>query len=75
MSWMVRTEPRYFTLGMIPRAVLNSLPEFRFSFSTSLLSPLRPAPMLGEHTKEALGEWLGLSEKEIRELKDQGALT
>ncbi len=46
-----------------------------FSFSMSLLSPLRPAPMLGEHTKEALSEWLGLSENDIRELKDQGALT
>lgn len=46
-----------------------------FTYSSSLLAPLRPAPMLGEHTKDALGEWLGLSEKEIRELKDQGALT
>jgi crotonobetainyl-CoA:carnitine CoA-transferase CaiB-like acyl-CoA transferase len=46
-----------------------------FTFSSSLLAPLRPAPMLGEHTKDALGDWLGLSENEIRELKEQGALT
>ncbi len=46
-----------------------------FTFSSSLLAPLRPAPMLGEHTKDALGDWLGLSENEFRELRDQGALT
>nr|NIO12032.1 hypothetical protein [Deltaproteobacteria bacterium] len=46
-----------------------------FTFSSSLLAPLSPAPMLGEHTKNCLSEWLGLSDNEIGELKGQGALT
>ena len=45
-----------------------------FSFGTSLLAPLRPAPVLGEHTSQALEEWLGLSEEECKALEAQGAL-
>ncbi len=45
-----------------------------FSFSSSLLSRLRPAPVLGEHTRDALNDWLGLTEVEVRELEDQGGL-
>jgi len=45
-----------------------------FTFSASLLAPLRPAPFLGEHSRVALEEWLGMSESEVRELEDQGAL-
>jgi formyl-CoA transferase len=33
--------------------------------------PLRRPPLLGEHTEEVLSEWLGMSEKEIEELRSQ----
>jgi len=45
-----------------------------FSFSRSAIAPLAPAPALGEHTEQALGEWLGLTADEARSLGEQGAL-
>jgi crotonobetainyl-CoA:carnitine CoA-transferase CaiB-like acyl-CoA transferase len=38
------------------------------------VAPLEPAPLLGEHTKEALSEWLGLDDAAIAELKQAGAI-
>lgn len=45
-----------------------------FSFARNGIAPLAPAPNLGEHTEQALGEWLGLSPDEARALGEQGAL-
>lgn len=45
-----------------------------FAFSLSLLSPCRPAPSLGEHTREVLHEWLNLPDSEIAEIEKQGTL-
>ncbi len=45
-----------------------------FSFGTSRLAPPFPAPEMGEHGKEALDQWLGLSESEVAVLEDEGAL-
>ena len=33
-----------------------------------------PCPALGEHNKEILGEWLGMSEKEVERLQADGIL-
>jgi len=38
------------------------------------VAPVKPAPLLGEHTKEALGEWLGLSAAEVEALRADGAV-
>ena len=35
---------------------------------------VEPAPLLGEHNEAVLGDWLGLSEDEIAELKRDGVL-
>ena len=35
---------------------------------------VEPAPLLGEHNEAVLGDWLGLSEDEIAELKIDGVL-
>jgi len=45
-----------------------------FTFTASSLSPLRPAPALGEHTTEAITDWLGLTDTEIGNLQEQGVL-
>jgi benzylsuccinate CoA-transferase BbsF subunit len=45
-----------------------------FSLSSASLPLPRSAPGLGEHTKEVLCGWLGLTEQEIVTIKDKGAL-
>jgi crotonobetainyl-CoA:carnitine CoA-transferase CaiB-like acyl-CoA transferase len=35
---------------------------------------IAPAPLLGEHTKEVFDSWLGLSERDIAGLKDEGVV-
>ena len=36
--------------------------------------PLKPAPLLGEHSADVLGEWLGLSEGDVAALRQKGAI-
>jgi formyl-CoA transferase len=35
---------------------------------------IKPAPLLGEHTTEVFGAWLGLSAKDVAGLKDEGVI-
>jgi formyl-CoA transferase len=35
---------------------------------------IAPAPLLGEHTREVFGDWLGLSERDVAGLKDEGVV-
>src|SRR5438445_4378461 len=37
-------------------------------------APVKPAPLLGEHTAEALGDWLGLSAEEAVALREAGVV-
>jgi formyl-CoA transferase len=36
--------------------------------------PVKPAPLLGEHTKEALGDWLGFDAAAVEALKKDGVV-
>jgi crotonobetainyl-CoA:carnitine CoA-transferase CaiB-like acyl-CoA transferase len=36
--------------------------------------PIKPAPLLGEHTTEALGDWLGLSAADVEALRKEGVV-
>ena len=45
-----------------------------FAFERSAVAPLKPAPGLGEHTHEVLGEWLDMPASEIGALEEDGAL-
>jgi crotonobetainyl-CoA:carnitine CoA-transferase CaiB-like acyl-CoA transferase len=38
------------------------------------VAPVKPAPLLGEHTTEALGDWLGLSAAEVEALHKDGVV-
>jgi benzylsuccinate CoA-transferase BbsF subunit len=46
-----------------------------FTFGRSALPAPKPAPHLGEHTREVLAEWAGLDAAEIADLQAQGVLT
>jgi benzylsuccinate CoA-transferase BbsF subunit len=45
-----------------------------FTFGTSQVEPLVPPEAMGEHTRQALTEWIGLTAAEIDELDAAGAL-
>ena len=42
--------------------------------SQSPVSYRRPPPMLGEHTEEVLGEYLGIGKDEVAGLKERGVV-
>ena len=37
-------------------------------------APVEPAPLLGEHTAEVFGEWLGMSAADIEQLRVDGVV-
>jgi benzylsuccinate CoA-transferase BbsF subunit len=45
-----------------------------FTLSSSAFAPSRPAPSLGQHSREVLREWLALPENEIEALEKEKAL-
>jgi benzylsuccinate CoA-transferase BbsF subunit len=52
-------------------SIYNNLP---FRLSRTAVRPTRPAPLLGEHTREVLRDLLGLSEGEIDDLQAEEVL-
>jgi len=72
-------EPQVEARGMkieTPHPVAGTVPGVAnpIKFSDSELTYRRAAPMLGEHTDEVLGDWLGMDETRIEGLKKGGAL-
>lgn len=50
------------------------IPGCPINYSKTPVGQLKPAPLVGEHTKEVLTELLGLNEDEFQKLKDDGVL-
>jgi crotonobetainyl-CoA:carnitine CoA-transferase CaiB-like acyl-CoA transferase len=70
-------EPTFQTRGIIqtqhhPSGELQ-MPTFPVRFDGKP-PKIAPAPLLGEHTKEVFGEWLGMSERDVAGLKDDGVI-
>jgi len=42
--------------------------------SETPVSYRRPAPLLGQHTEELLGEYLGMSSAEVAALREKGVV-
>jgi crotonobetainyl-CoA:carnitine CoA-transferase CaiB-like acyl-CoA transferase len=36
--------------------------------------PIKPAPLLGEHTADVFGEWLGINPVDVDQLRSDGVL-
>ena len=45
-----------------------------FAFGEHPLASFEPAPLLGEHNRDILRQWIGISDEEITALASQGAL-
>jgi len=70
-------EPTFQTRGIIqtqhhPSGELR-MPTFPVRFDGKP-PKIAPAPLLGEHTNQVFGDWLGMSERYVTGLKDDGVI-
>jgi formyl-CoA transferase len=35
-------------------------------------APVKPSPLLGEHTADVLGDWLGIGDRDVAALREKG---
>jgi 2-methylfumaryl-CoA isomerase len=68
----VSTDNPIFSMVEQPGVGRYLVPGQPMHFSASERHPAAPAPRLGQHTNEILGDLLGLSDAEIGKLHDQG---
>ncbi|MGA1792218.1 MAG: CaiB/BaiF CoA transferase family protein [bacterium] len=57
-----------------PRAGVLSFPGMPYHLSRHDRDPIRPAPLLGQHNTDVLGEGLGYSKDDLARLRRQGIL-
>ncbi|SVB13316.1 uncharacterized protein METZ01_LOCUS166170, partial [marine metagenome] len=62
----------YFTLVEHPQQGAIKLTGDPFRFSTVDKMPLRPAPLLGEHTEQILTEMIGIDTTQVMSLRERG---
>ena len=70
-------EPSFAERGIIqtmqhPNGELR-MPTFPVRFDGAP-APVKPSPLLGEHTAEVFGNWLGISGADLRALHDEGVV-
>src|SRR5271166_4548924 len=70
-------EPSFVERGIIqtmqhPKGQLR-MPTFPVRFDGAP-APVKPAPLLGEHTTEVFGEWLGMRAADIERLRSDGVV-
>jgi len=60
----------------VAHLVAGTLPYTRapFRMAASPAVPVRPAPLLGQHTDLVLGQRLGLTSSDLAELRQQGVI-
>lgn len=57
-----------------PVAGRQKMPNTPLKFSQTPIALEEPAPLLGQHTEQVLGEWLGLSAEELAALRAEGTI-
>ncbi len=70
-------EPSFADRGIIqtmrhPNGELR-MPAFPVRFDGAP-APVKPSPLLGEHTAEVFGEWLGMSAGDVKGLRNEGVV-
>jgi formyl-CoA transferase len=70
-------EPTFAARGIIqtmrhPNGELR-MPSFPVRFDGAP-APVKPSPLLGEHTAEVFGEWLDMSAGDVATLRDEGVV-
>ena len=70
-------EPSFAERGIIqtmqhPNGELR-MPTFPVRFDGAP-APVEPAPLLGEHTTQVFGDWLGMSAGDVEGLRDEGVV-
>lgn len=73
------TDPQYAARGAIAEVANSRIGALRIQAPQPRMNGtpaprVRPAPALGEHTEEVLADWAGLSENDIADLRNRGAL-
>jgi formyl-CoA transferase len=71
------TEPSFESRGILqtmqhPNGTMKR-PTFPVRFDGKP-PEVKPSPLLGEHTRDVLGAWLGMSERDVSGLKDDGVV-
>jgi crotonobetainyl-CoA:carnitine CoA-transferase CaiB-like acyl-CoA transferase len=64
--------PRARGLSTHPNGELR-MPTFPVRFDGAP-APVEPSPLLGEHTAQVFGDWLGMSAGDIATLRDEGVV-
>ena len=71
-SMELTNEPSFWTRGILQEMQHGdwkmTMPTWPVRFDGAL-TPIKPAPLLGEHTAAALGDWLGLGPEEVDALR------
>ncbi len=49
------------------------MPSFPVRFDGAP-APVKPSPLLGEHTAEVFSEWLGMAAADVDGLRDEGVV-
>jgi len=57
-----------------PKAGRVPMQGLHTHFSDTPMQIRRPSPLLGQHNEEVYGRWLGLSLKEVAQLKAEGVI-
>jgi crotonobetainyl-CoA:carnitine CoA-transferase CaiB-like acyl-CoA transferase len=76
-SMELTSEPSFWTRGILQEMRHGdwkmTMPTWPVRFDGAL-TPIKPAPLLGEHTAAALGDWLGLGPEEVAALRRDGVV-
>src|SRR5499427_968874 len=74
-SMELTNEPSFWQRGILQTMHHGdwkmTMPTWPVRFDGAL-TPVKPAPLLGEHTAEVFSDWLGLGLEEVEKLREQG---